>query len=293
MNKKEQKICLFSFDIEEWFQVENLKKVITVEDWDSYTSTVQKNTKIIIDILSENNVKATFFILGWVAVRNPQLVKMISSLGHEVASHGYAHDLAYSIGDNDLYEDIRKTKDILESILQKKITGYRAPSFSIDSRLIEFLKQQGFKYDSSYNAFQFNSRYGQLDQIKYLNKEIYALSEKFYEIPSSVLRLFKLNIPVSGGAYFRLIPYNIFKSLVKIKLNRDNLLSFYLHPWEFEPQQPRIKGIRWDFKLRHYYGLKDTANKLKKLINFLKSNNCRFLTINEYIEKIYEENKND
>jgi len=228
-----------------------------------------------------------------VAERNPELEKKISSLGHEVASHGYNHDLAYSISDINLKEDIKKTKDILESILQKEITGYRAPSFSIDNRLTEYLKNQGFKYDSSYNPFQFNSRYGKLDQIKYLHKGIYRLSKNFYEIPSSVLRLFKINLPISGGAYFRFIPLNIFKKLVNTKLNRDNLLSFYLHPWKFEPEQPRIKGIRWDYKLRHYYGLKNTASKLKRLIEYLKLKNCTFLTFNEYTEKFRTGQNND
>jgi polysaccharide deacetylase family protein (PEP-CTERM system associated) len=284
MRTQKKKYCLLTFDVEEWFQVHNLNGVISRADWENKKSSVIKNSKHILTILKKHNVKATFFVLGWVAERFPELIKNIYSDGHEIASHGYDHDLVYNMNYDTIREDIIKSKKILEDTSGSKIIGYRAPSFSVDDRLIEILKELSFQYDSSYNAFRLNNRYGDISMPDANDGDIIKFTNGLYEIPVSSLNMFGTNIPMGGGAYFRLLPLSIFTSLVRLKLKQDGLYNFYLHPWEFEPDQPRIKKIRFDYRLRHYTGLRQTSEKFEKLIKYLKRKNCEFLTIKDYIK---------
>ena len=154
--------CLLTFDVEEWFQVENLKSAISKNDWNNKQSSVVKNSEKILNLLSKHNIKATFFILGWVAERNPDLIKKIKEKGHEIASHGYGHDLTYQLTDDALKKDLSHSKKLLEDITAETISGYRAPSFSIDDRVIKMLAELGYKYDSSFNPFKLNKRYGSI-----------------------------------------------------------------------------------------------------------------------------------
>jgi polysaccharide deacetylase family protein (PEP-CTERM system associated) len=279
--------CALTFDIEEWFQVENLRDAIKKKDWWEIRSTVANNTHRIIEILEELEISATFFILGWVAEKAPELVRTINIHGHEIASHGSDHKLTYSLSDHDLQFDIQRSKSLLEEIIGKDVTGYRAPNFSVDERLIKILQHLGFRYDSSYNPFKLNKRYGTLQLPEQSEKTIYKLSNSFYEIPLSTVNLLGQHIPMAGGAYFRLFPSIIFNCLVKQKIKRDGFYNFYLHPWEFEPEQPRIKNIPLNYRIRHYTGLKKTGKKLEKLIVLLKSQGCEFVTLRDYV-KIYE-----
>jgi len=287
MQSKLDKNCLLTFDIEEWFQVENLRSAFSKDTWDNQNSTVLQNTKRILDLLEKYNIKATFFVLGLVAEKTPQLVELIAKQGHEIASHGTGHDLTYNLDNNQLLDDIKISKYLLEEITENKIYGYRAPNFSVSERLIEHLKELDFHYDSSYNPFQLNTRYGKLEVVpSEENNGFYRLDENFYEIPLSTLRMYNQHIPMAGGAYFRIYPFPIFKYLVKTKLKLNNLYHFYLHPWEFEPKQPRIKNIKWNYRLRHYTGLKNTASKFEKLIQFLQGMDCQFMTISEYLNTV-------
>jgi polysaccharide deacetylase family protein (PEP-CTERM system associated) len=275
--------CAFTFDVEEWFQVENLRNAINKEDWTKFKSTVTKNTQRILDILVEYDLKVTFFILGWVAEKKSNLVRAIYNQGHEIASHGSGHDLTYSLSDQQLQRDIQNSKSFLEDITGTEVTGYRAPNFSVDERLIMILQNLGFRYDSSYNPFKLNKRYGSIHLPEQSGKNIYKLSDSFYEIPLSTVSSFGKHIPMAGGAYFRLFPGIVFNSMVKYKILKDGFYNFYLHPWEFEPDQPRVKNIPLNYKIRHYTGLEKTGKKLKNLIILLKSIGCEFITLSEYV----------
>jgi polysaccharide deacetylase family protein (PEP-CTERM system associated) len=279
--------CLFTFDIEEWFQVENLKGAIHREDWKSKKSTVEKNTEKILAILDRHYIKGTFFILGWIAQENKELIKEIADRNHEIACHGFSHDIAYQLDQEKLRSDILQSKTLLEEICGQTVTGYRAPSFSISDKVLSILKSLDFEYDSSYNPFKWNNRYGHIDTpLKKITDGCYQTEHGIFEIPLSTLSHLNLNFPVGGGAYFRIIPFFIFKNLVKTLLKKKNFYNFYLHPWEFEFDQERIKNIKWQYKFRHYYGLEKTEVKLEKLINFLKESECEFLTVSNYVNQI-------
>ncbi|MFZ0389045.1 MAG: polysaccharide deacetylase family protein, partial [Calditrichia bacterium] len=154
---------ILSFDIEEWFQVENLKGSIQREDWDNRHSSVEQNTDKILALLDEHGIPATFFILGWIAERHPEMVRKISDAGYEIGCHGYNHDLTFQLEDKQLCRDIQISKKLLEDITGKDIHGYRAPSFSINDRVIDHLRKMNFLYDSSLNPFKLNERYGKIN----------------------------------------------------------------------------------------------------------------------------------
>ncbi|MCK5076579.1 MAG: polysaccharide deacetylase family protein [Calditrichia bacterium] len=276
-----------SFDIEEYFQVENLRNAIPKEEWQNYNSSVEKNTRRILNVLEKFGVKGTFFILGMIAEKLPGLVLELLERGHEVASHGYGHDMTARLNDKELEEDIRKSKTILESIIEKPVLGYRAPNFTVDDRVISVLKKHNFLYDSSFNPFQLHGRYGSITAP--LNKKRFGIMQAengLYEIPISTLSLPKVEFPIGGGAYFRIFPFYVFNNLVKKKIKKEGFYNFYLHPWELEPEQPRVNGLSFNHRFRHYYGLNRTERKLEKFIKFLQKQNCEFVTMEEMVEKI-------
>lgn len=272
-------------DVEEWFQVENLKSYVSQDEWTSYPGTVATNIDIILNLFEKENVLATFFILGWIAEQYPDMVKKIFDHGHEIASHGYGHSITNVLNADQLYNDIKKSKEILEDIVENPIVGYRAPNFSINNKVVDILKNLNFNYDSSYNPFQLHGRYGTIDDENLKDGNIIKLENGLYEVPISTLKSNGLTIPIGGGAYFRIMPYPIFRYLVNKQIEKKNFYNFYLHPWEFEPGQPKIENLRWDYKFRHYTNLDKTEKRLVKFIKFLKNQNCRFLTIKEYIQE--------
>lgn len=287
MNSDHKKSCVLTFDIEEWFQVENLRTASPKKLWETQNSSVFGNTLKILSILEKHQVPATFFVLGWVAQRNPELLKEIASHGHEVACHGFGHDLTYELDEEKLMTDIRQAKQVLSSGVETEIVGYRAPNFSVDDRLLAILKQLGFRYDSSYNPFSLNKRYGSIrGKTVQLSTGCYRTENGIYELPISTLPVFGKPFPIGGGAYFRIFPLWLFQRLVRKKLNLDGYFNLYLHPWELEPEQPRITTIKLNYRFRHYYGLKHTAGKLEEFIQFLHKQKCRFLTMNQYLDQI-------
>lgn len=284
--------CFLTFDVEEWFQVENLKSVIPPSEWEDKKSTVEQNINKVLAILDRYCIRSTFFVLGWVAEQNPGLIKKIHAAGHEVASHGYAHERVNIGNEKEVFFDLKKSKNILENIINDSVIGYRAPNFSINDNVLRFLKRLEFVYDSSYNPFRLNPRYGELKRLG--QKVAFGCYKTFYgiyEIPLSCYHFKYLQVPIAGGAYFRIIPLWIFKQVVKKKIRQEPLYNFYLHPWELEPEQQKVKNIRWDYRFRHYYGLHRTAEKLEKLIIYLKVINCKFLTIKDYIKNVQEEER--
>ena len=270
------KYFVFSIDIEDWYQVENLKEQIQYDEWSLKESRIEESTRIVLDILKKRDVRASFFILGWIAERKPELVKEIASQGHEIASHGYKHELLHKIDGTAVASDIRKSIEILSPLSQNKIIGYRAPSFSITKTAARFLKGMNFVYDASLNDFQFNRRYGKIvthnrvsrsdgDDIRYT-----VLENDLIEFPISVNTYLTIYWPLGGG-YFRLSPMWFIRKQLRDVFKGNDIVSIYMHPWEFDPGQPRLKDLSKNYYFRHYYGLDKTSEKIDNLIRCLKN----------------------
>ena len=253
-----------SFDIEDWFQVENLKEAISLDQWESCELRVVQNTRKILRLLTEHQTLATFFILGWVAERCPGLIEEIAGSGHEIASHGYGHELVYKLTPEAFYADVRLSKDILESITGSPVIGYRAPGFSITPKsrwAPEVVKHAGFRYDSSIFPTSFHNRYG----FNGTCRLPFQFRNGLAEIPLSIYSFAGANFPLAGGGYFRLFPYSYFQLFFRRMNKQGKPIVFYLHPWELDPEQPRIK-VRLNYRLRHYVNLEKTENRLEKLL---------------------------
>lgn len=253
-----------SFDVEDWFQVENLRSAIAREQWESLPLRVETNTRRILSLLRSSGTKATFFFLGWVAERCPELVKDVDREGHEVASHGYGHELVYRMTAETFRADIRRSKRMLEDLVGKPVLGYRAPSFSIveDSMwAIDVLKDEGFVYDSSVFPVSLHDRYGFSDR----GVLPFRWPNGLLEIPLAVYKLRNFGLPVAGGGYFRLFPYSYFKFFLQRMNAKQQQFTFYLHPWELDPGQPRV-AVPMFFRFRHYVNLHRTEGGLSRLL---------------------------
>jgi polysaccharide deacetylase family protein (PEP-CTERM system associated) len=305
---------LLTIDVEDWFQVENFKKSIPYSSWKNCELRVEKNVHRILDLLDsiqlnnpnnrstaarqhssmsdfDNSVcdspKATFFVLGWIAERLPQLVLEIHARGHEVASHGYYHRLCREESTKELKIDLVKSKKLLEDIISTRIHGYRAPGFSISNNILNRIEEAGYFYDSSFNSFEFNKRYGQLEGIgNDRNGMIIQISDTFYELPISNLSVGKHILPWGGGGYFRLFPFRLFKHGVQSILKKRGVYLFYLHPWEIDPEQPSVKDVPFTYRMRHYMNMKSTYSKLMAFIEKFKE--CKFQTCHQYLSSRLE-----
>ncbi|MDR4503191.1 MAG: DUF3473 domain-containing protein [Candidatus Scalindua sp.] len=260
-----------TIDVEDYFQVSAFSNKIRFEDWGNYESRVVENTKKLLEILSKTDeIKGTFFILGWVAEKYPEIVKEIDINGHEVACHSYRHQLIYNISPDEFRRDITKAKNILEDITGKKILGYRAPSYSITRKSLwafEILAEAGFEYDSSVFPIT-HDLYGMPDAPRF---EYKLVEHDLVEYPITTSRLLGLNIPVSGGGYFRLFPYWFTRmALHKINTSDNQPFIFYLHPWEIDPEQPRIHGAKFLSRFRTYHNLVKTKERFGKLLKDFK-----------------------
>ncbi len=263
-----------TIDVEDYFQVTAFEKSISTKDWDRYPLRVEDNTLKILDLLDEFQVRATFFVLGWVAEKRPLLIKKIQERGHDIACHGFGHQLIYRIGPEKFRDDIRRSKALLEDISGKRITGYRAPSYSITSEslwAIDILVEEGFLYDSSIFPV-IHDIYG-IPDAKRFPYNIECSSGTIREFPLSTLKLrflsLETRIPVSGGGYLRLFPAGMIrKAIDHINFREGQPAVLYFHPWEIDPGQPRIKaGLKSRF--RHYVNLDRTMGKLRHLLSTL------------------------
>jgi len=276
-----------TIDVEEYFQVEAFASVIDPQNWKDYPSRVELNTKKILDILDKYQTKATFFCLGWVAERQPDLIKEIAARGHEIASHGYDHQPVYRKTPKTFRADVKKTKQILEDLTGKPVFGYRAPTYSITKKTLwalEILAEEGYKYDSSIfpikhdlygipdaPRFPFNVNTFTHWNIKTLKRLNVNPCQRFIEFPITTLHIFNINIPIAGGGYFRLFPYSFIKHALRhINLKENQPFIFYLHPWEFDPNQPRMNHAPWRSRFRHYVNLDKTEIKFRKLLSDFK-----------------------
>jgi polysaccharide deacetylase family protein (PEP-CTERM system associated) len=342
---------LLTVDVEDWFQVENLKPYIPFDTWDQRELRVEKNVHRLLNLfdsiklntkrkeinkpkqliqqnqqinnsqtylydnkqlatqnsqlttnyLQTKKVKATFFILGWIAKRIPHLVSEIYIRGHEVASHGYYHRLCNQQSRSELKKDLTDSKKKLEDIIGAEIYGFRYPSFVVNDDALKIIGDSGYHYDSSYNSFRLHGRYGKISLNDSSKQGIaHKLSDNFYELPISNLELCntinywlsvmhlgrntkaRFVLPFGGGAYFRLIPYRLFKTGVKSIIKKDGAYVFYLHPWEVDPHQPRVHSASFNHRFRHYINLGKTYQSLKDLITSF--DNYLFVPCKTYLE---------
>jgi polysaccharide deacetylase family protein (PEP-CTERM system associated) len=253
-------------DVEDFFHVSAFESVISPSQWNDYQPRVDTNTRRLLDLFAKKGIKSTFFVLGWVAERYPDLIKEIHSQGHEVASHGYAHRRVTLLSRNEFLQDVKRSKDHLEDLLGEQIIGYRAPSFSIgysNEWAFEVLAELGFKYSSSTYPVN-HDLYGSPDWPRFA----YNRPENILEIPIPTLRLMGKQIPIGGGGYFRLYPYKITEKLVSKYLRQEKQpYSFYFHPWEIDAGQPRLKNAPLKSRFRHYVNLHRTEAKLIRLLD--------------------------
>lgn len=257
--------CL-SFDVEEHFQVSAFASPMRRRHWDQFESRVERNTAKILGILAERNIRATFFVLGWVAERHPALVRTLAEQGHEIASHGYAHELITAQTPALFREDVRRAKQILEDIVGSPVQGYRAPTFTITSETqwaLPILVEEGYAYDSSIFPI-FHDRCGMPGARPWVHQLI-TDSGPLWEVPPSTFGLGAIRIPVAGGGYFRLFPYSILRQMLRNIEAEGHPLVMYLHPWELDPQQPRMNGPMFS-RFRHYLNLDKTEERLRALL---------------------------
>jgi polysaccharide deacetylase family protein (PEP-CTERM system associated) len=291
VNKKSS--ILITVDVEDWFQVENLKPWIPFESWDRRELRVEKNVHLLLDLfdyLSESResgpqVRATFFILGWLVERLPHMVREIHRRGHEVGSHGFFHQLPNRLESEALLQDLRDSKALLEDAIGDGVEGFRAPSFAIDKAVLAAVEKSGYRYDSSYNSFALHGRYGRVDLSNGKKRGVaIRLSDGFWQLPVSNLMFGRFVFPWSGGGYFRLLPFFLFKQGIKKIIKTDAAYVIYLHPWEIDPDQPRVQEAYPMYRFRHYINLKRTFRRLGSLIRDFRD--CSFVSCKEYLHMI-------
>ena len=255
-----------SVDVEDWFQVGAFEHTIAREDWDGLELRVGDNVARILDLFDEAGVKATFFTLGWVAERNRAAMQSIVNRGHELASHGYDHTRVFTLTRNQFSADIAKARAILEDASGKAVTGYRAPSFSIDARnpwAHEVLAEHGYAYSSSV-APVVHDHYGWREAPRFAFDPVPG--SDLVEIPVTTALLGKRRLAAGGGGFFRVLPYSFTRWAIR-QVNSDHRPAvFYFHPWEVDPDQPRVSNASVRSRLRHYTNLSRMAGKLSDLL---------------------------
>jgi len=257
-----------SVDVEDYFHVSVFDGIVPRTEWDAMESRVCTNTERLLDIFDEYSVRSTFFVLGWVGEKYPALVTKIAARGHEVASHGYAHRLVYDQTPAAFRDDVRRAKALLEEASGRPVVGYRAPSYSITPRslwALDVLIEEGYQYDSSIFPIR-HDRYG----IPVSDRQPYRIDRNggsLIEVPGSTTRLGPMNLPVAGGGYFRILPYKwTHWGIRRVNEQEGRPAVFYLHPWEIDPDQPRLHAGRLG-RFRHYRNLDSTEQWLRQLLS--------------------------
>ena len=257
-------------DVEDYFHVSAFENTIDKSKWHDLPLRVEHNTHRLLNLFEQHNVKSTFFTLGWVAKRCPNLIKAIVDQGHELASHGYSHQRATEMSQQDFFSDVEQSKKILEDLSGKEVIGYRAPSFSINDTntwVYDVLLELGFKYSSSTYPIS-HDLYGVPAWPRFVyQREESTPTQKLLEIPIPTLRKNDINTGIGGGGYFRLYPYWLSKRRIdKFHQQEQKPYSFYFHPWEIDPEQPRVKEAPLKSKFRHYINLSKMEGKLEQLL---------------------------
>jgi polysaccharide deacetylase family protein (PEP-CTERM system associated) len=256
-----------SVDIEDWFQVGAFETVIDRADWDGLECRVERNTDAVIALFGETGVKATFFTLGWVAHRYPALIRRIVDAGHEVASHGWDHKRVFTMTPAAFEADLKRTRDTLEQAAGCAVTGYRAPSFSIDQRTPwahEILSQAGYLYSSSVAPVK-HDHYGWPEAPRFAFAPVEG--SPLIELPVTTAVFAGKTLAAGGGGFFRLLPYTFSSWAIRQVNAADQPATFYFHPWEIDPEQPRVADAPLRSKFRHYTKLNVMADKLRRVIS--------------------------
>ena len=260
-------INAMTIDVEDYFHVSGFDGVVPRHRWHCLESRVTANTDRLLEMLDEAGVSATFFTLGWVAERFPRLVRRIAGRGHEIASHGYAHRLIYDQTRTSFRDDVRRAKDLLEKTTGCRVDGFRAPSYSVTPRslwALDVLIEEGYRYDASIFPIQ-HDRYG----IPLSARHPYVLEREagsLVEAPASTVRWGRMNLPIAGGGYFRLLPYAWTRwGIDRLNERERKPAIFYLHPWEIDPDQPRLQAGALS-RLRHYTNLDKTESRFRTLL---------------------------
>jgi len=256
-------------DVEDYFHVQAFAGVVARTDWGRYPSRIEQNTLRLLEMFACRQVRGTFFVLGWVAEKFPGLVRAIRKAGHHVGCHGYAHRPIYEGSKLDFREDLRRAKQTIEDIAGIRVTSFRAPSYSITSKTLwafEILGEEGFEFDSSVFPV-IHDNYGIRNAPRFPYIKRLQCGREIREFPPSTLRLFGSNVPVAGGGYLRLFPYSLTAWAIH-HLNKTECqpAMVYLHPWEIDPDQPRISAS-WLSRFRHYNNLDSTETKCQKLLD--------------------------
>jgi polysaccharide deacetylase family protein (PEP-CTERM system associated) len=254
-----------TIDVEDYFQVSAFAPYIARSDWDRRECRVERNIERILELLAEHDTRATFFTLGWIAERYPQLVRAIVAQGHELASHGYGHQRASEQTEGEFFDDIARAKAILEDLSANAVVGYRAPSFSIGQANLwafDCLQRAGYRYSSSVYPIR-HDHYGMPDSPRFAHR----LDNGLLEVPVSTVRLFDRNWPSSGGGFFRLLPYALSRWMLRRVNSVDGKAAiFYFHPWEIDVGQPRVAGIDAKTRFRHYVNIGRMEARLQQLL---------------------------
>ena len=254
-----------TIDVEDYFQVSAFAPYIARTDWEQRECRVVRNVSRILDLLAARGTKATFFTLGWIAERYPDLIRRIVREGHELASHGYGHERASDLDEAAFSLDIRRAKELLEDLAGTEVCGYRAPSFSIGTANLwafDCLARAGYRYSSSIYPIR-HDHYGMPDSPRFA----YRVDAGLLEVPITTLRLFNRNLPSSGGGFFRLLPYALSRwMLQRVNASDRQAAIFYFHPWEIDVGQPRIPGIDRKTRFRHYVNIDRMEGRLQSLL---------------------------
>ena len=254
-----------TIDVEDYFQVSAFAEHVRRSEWNSIECRIERNVERILALLADANAQATFFTLGWIAERYPLLIGRIGEAGHELASHGFNHRRASAQTRDEFLADIRLAKEILEDITGCHVRGYRAPSFSVGASnpwAFDAIAEAGYRYSSSIYPIR-HDHYGMPDAPRFAHE----VRPGLLEIPVSTLRMLRTNWPAGGGGYFRLLPYALSRwSIQRIHAYDGQPAMFYFHPWELDPDQPRIPGLGARTRFRHYVNLRRTAPRLTRLL---------------------------
>ena len=268
---KKRILNALTIDVEDYFQVSAFEPYITKDQWDSIPHRVESNTHKILDMLDDKQVKATFFTLGWIAERYPEIVKRIVSDGHELACHGYEHIRVTEQTPEQFKSDVYKAKNILEQFTGKEIKGYRAASYSINASnlwALNVLQELGFKYSSSIYPVK-HDLYGMPEAPRFMFEPIQ--DQDFKEIPITTVQFGNKNWPCGGGGFFRFYPYAVSKwALNRVNNQEQQSAIFYFHPWEIDPKQPRQSGLSLKTRTRHYLNLEKMESRINQLLTDFK-----------------------
>lgn len=255
-----------TIDVEDYFQVSAFAPFIARSDWPQRECRVERNVERILAMLAARGTHATFFTLGWIAERYPQLVRQIVAQGHELASHGYGHERVSDLSEGDFFADVDRAKKMLEDIGGVAVQGYRAPSFSIGTKNLwafDTLARAGYRYSSSIYPIR-HDHYGMPEAPRFAHR----VRAGVLEIPVTTLRMAGRNFPSSGGGYFRLLPYAVSRWMLRQVNQRDGQPAiFYFHPWEIDAGQPRVAGIDVKTRFRHYLNIERMPARLEQLLH--------------------------